>query len=98
MAIESAQYGFSMGGNSLGKLRSQALSKAPLGEAFLDGEEALRYVVGGASYRIVAVKRARGEAKHYVPRCIAGPPGADLKAANSKLLVRRYGRNHTHNK
>lgn len=55
-------------------------------------------MVGGASYRVVAVKRARGDAKHYVPRCIAGPPAADLEGANNKLLRRRYGRNHTKNK
>lgn len=46
---------------------------------------------------IGSLAASRGEAKHYVPRCIAGPPGADLAGANNKLLVRRYGRNHTHN-
>lgn len=45
-----------------------------------------------------SLQRATGEAKYFVPRCIAGTPDADLDGANGKLLVRRYGRNHTHSK
>lgn len=97
-AIERQEYAFTVKGSKLGKLKSLALTAAPLGEAFLGGGEALKYVAAGAAYTISAGQRGLGDIKHYVPRCIAGSPEADLDATNTKLLVRRYGRNHTHNK
>ncbi|KAI7841762.1 hypothetical protein COHA_004628 [Chlorella ohadii] len=97
-AIERQEYAFTFRGSKLGKLKSLALTAAPLGEAFLGGGDALKYVAAGAAYTITVGRRGRGDIKHYVPRCIAGSAEADLDATNSKLLVRRYGRNHTNNK
>ncbi|PRW57864.1 hypothetical protein C2E21_3339 [Chlorella sorokiniana] len=97
-AIERQEYAFTFKGSKLGELKSLALAAAPLGEAFLGGGDALKYVAAGAAYTISAGQRGLGDIKHYVPRCIAGSAEADLDATNSKLMVRRYGRNHTHNK
>jgi len=97
-AIERQEYAFTFRGSKLGKLKSLALTAAPLGEAFLGGGDALKYVAAGAAYTITVGRRGQGDIKHYVPRCIAGSAEADLDATNSKLLVRRYGRNHTNNK
>ena len=97
-AIERQEYAFTFKGSKLGKLKSLALTAAPLGQAFLGGGEALKYVAAGTAYTIRAAQRGQGDIKHYVPRCIAGSQEADLDATNTKLLVRRYGRNHTHNK
>ncbi|KAL4443484.1 hypothetical protein ABPG75_011221 [Micractinium tetrahymenae] len=96
--IERMDHAFSFGGAKLGKTKSLALSAAPLGEAFLGGEEALQCVAGGTAYTITATKRGSGNIKNWVPRCIDGSADAELDAANSKLLVRRFGRNHTNNK
>ncbi|KAL4422215.1 hypothetical protein ABPG77_009690 [Micractinium sp. CCAP 211/92] len=96
--IERMDHAFSFRGAKLGKIKSLALSAPSLGEAFLGGEDALQYVAGGTAYTITASKRGSGDIKHFVPRCIEGSAEADLDAANAKLLVRRYGRNHTNNK
>lgn len=97
-AIERQEYAFTFRGSKLGKLKSLALAAVPLGDTFLGGGEALKYVAAGTAYTITAGRRGRGDIKHYVPRCIGGSPEADLDATNTKLMVRRYGRNHTHNK